>query len=216
MIGNKNRKFYYNKYLGLTNIPLKIHQDNATRNKAEDEVQGVKKPPQVPSLGNKIFQAQRGANPVGDPSAGVSGISTIGGVTGEKGVIADYTSQPRADYEAYRKNSSVLNTSKQFQINTPSALGYTSVLGTSTQQIDPESLKDPEVLLHHLVFEQDRIMLDQYRHEQYETHLQHPLDFYTDNFIHLPYRVRFDDYDGDNSDPADDLPWDLEELVDKD
>jgi hypothetical protein len=78
-------------------------------------------------------------------SAGVSAISTIGGITGgtpndpnEQNGAADYntsTSNPfkkAGNKEFVRKNSSMLSTANrggQFNINTPSALGYTSASG---------------------------------------------------------------------------------------
>lgn len=83
----------------------------------------IKKPPQVPSL--KILQAQRqlpqGGQPLsegatGGASAGVSAISTIGGVTGnqmEANTAGDYhSSNPfknngRKDQGLFRKNSSM-------------------------------------------------------------------------------------------------------------
>jgi hypothetical protein len=61
----------------------------------------------------------------------VSAISTIGGITGGN---HDYSSNnpfdKNKDQGFFRKNSSILSTANRnhFQINTPSALGYTSVL----------------------------------------------------------------------------------------
>ena len=61
----------------------------------------------------------------------------------------------RPDNHIQRKNSSILSTANRnyMQINTPSALGYTSVLfpGTNTggqrvMHFYPENLEDPEQL----------------------------------------------------------------------
>ena len=75
----------------------------------------------------------------GAVSAGASGISTMGGVTGNQvdgHTAGDYDSsnpsallkQGRKDSDMFRKGSSMSANRNHFQINTPSALGYTSVL----------------------------------------------------------------------------------------
>jgi hypothetical protein len=82
-------------------------------------------------LHNKIQQVQSQITE-GISGGGVSAISTIGGITGGN---QDYSSnnnpfKKNKDQGLFRKNSSILSTANrnQFQINTPSALGYTSVL----------------------------------------------------------------------------------------
>jgi len=76
----------------------------------------------------------------GGVSAGASAISTMGGVTGNQNdanTAGDYNSsnpsallknQGKKDSDLFRKGSSMSANRNHFQINTPSALGYTSVL----------------------------------------------------------------------------------------
>ena len=85
------------------------------------------------------MQAQKSAyRGQSDPSAGVSAISTVAGITGAPDAVGEYNSRAMVEHGIYRKNSSVLSTAKQFQINTPSALGFTSVLNSSVPQITAE------------------------------------------------------------------------------
>lgn len=62
-------------------MPARIHHGNRDDQR--------KKPPQVPSLGNKIMQVQK-ARQMSNPSAGtgVSAISTVGGNTGKAEMVA--------------------------------------------------------------------------------------------------------------------------------
>ena len=111
----------------------------------------------MPSLVNKIGQAlpqnqgfTNNGNLMSEGVSGQSGISTIGGITGnqiDQNVPEDYSSNPikkkNMDQGLFRKNSSILSTANrnQLQINTPSALGYTSVLvGSGPNQTGPNNI----------------------------------------------------------------------------
>jgi hypothetical protein len=117
----------------------------------------------------------------------VSAISTIGGVTGhhleptavDQNSLSRVKKQELKDNDNTRKGSSMSN-NNQFQINTPSALGYTSVLfgqnnfghlnSVAGQNFNTNPnlsiTEELELRAQHLIFQEDQEVLDQYRLNQ--------------------------------------------------